>query len=324
MADNRVQHFGNAQAELTAAAEGNVLVDLSHLGLLELTGEDTLTFLQGQVTNDVKQLDGSNSQYAGYCTAKGRLLATLLLWKAGDAHYLQLDGGIAPMVMKRLTMYVLRSKVKIADAGDKLVRLGISGNGVEQTLAAIFPNVPQQPHQLARSNSLALLRLPGVMPRFELITPAEEAPALWQQLAQSSKPVGAAVWEWFDIHAGIPQVTAATQEEFVPQMLNLDILNGISFNKGCYTGQEIVARTHYLGKVKRRTHLAHVTTSVQAGDKVYGADSDEAVGLIVNATPAAQGGYDLLAEIRLESVEAGPVRLESGATLQLQELPYGL
>lgn len=322
--DNRIQHFGQSKADLSAAADGNIMADLSHLGLLELTGEDTETFLQGQVTNDIKQLDGTNSQYAGYCTAKGRLLATMLLWKKDDSLYIQLDGGIAPAVMKRLTMYVLRSKVKIADAGSRFVRIGISGKQAEAKLASVFPAVPAQPHQSATYGNTVLLRLPGMAPRFQIIVPIEAAQALWQQLSQSFTPVGAQAWEWLEIRAGVPQVTTATQEEFVPQMLNLDLLGGISFKKGCYTGQEIVARTHYLGKVKRRTYLAHAHAEVQAGAKVYGTDSAEPVGMVVNAAHAPQGGYDILAEIRLESVEAGAVRLENGANLELLELPYGL
>lgn len=324
IADSCVRHFGQPQAELTAA-NGSVMADLSHLGLLELTGDDTETFLQGQITNDVKLLDGSNSEYAGYCTAKGRLLATMLLWKRDQAHYIQLDGGIAPTVMKRLTMYVLRSKVKIVDARERLVRIGVSGNNAEAGLAVAFPTVPSQPHQFVVHNDIALLRLPGIEPRFEIIVPAEAAPALWKQLAQKFLPVGASVWEWLEVRAGVPQVTAPTQEEFVPQMLNLDLLGGINFKKGCYTGQEIVARTHYLGKVKRRTYLAHTSAAtIKAGDKVFGTDTAEPVGLVVNAAPAPKGGYDLLAEIRLESVEAGALKLEDGTALELLELPYGL
>lgn len=327
VSDSRVLDFGNSPAELSATADDNVLVDLSYLGLLGLVGEDCATFLQGQVTSDVCLLTGGNSQYAGYCTAKGRLFATLLLWKQGDAYFAQLDGGITPAVMKRLSMYVLRSKVKIADAGDKLVRIGIAGADSIKALAAAFPDIPQQPHQLVMHENATLLRLPGSAPRFECIAAPDTASTLWEQLAQDCKPVGAPCWEWLDIRAGIPQVSAATQEEFVPQMLNLDLLDGINFSKGCYTGQEIVARTHYLGKVKRRTQLAHVegTEPPKPGDMVYGTNSTESVGMVVNAAPARSGGFDLLAEIRLESLEAGTLhwKAQDGPTLQLLALPYG-
>jgi len=328
MVDGRVQHFGNSAAELAATAAGSgILTDLSHLGLLELTGEDTATFLQGQVTNDVRQLDGSNSQYAGYCTAKGRLLATLLLWQQGDAIFAQMDGSITAAVMKRLGMFVLRAKVRIADAGENRVRFGIAGDSSAQALAEVFATLPQLPHQIATHGDTVVLCLPGTTPRFEIVAPADAAPALWQQLSRHCKPVGAPCWEWLDIRAGIAGVTAATQEEFVPQMLNLDLLGGINFKKGCYTGQEIVARTHYLGKVKRRTQLAHIASeqTPQAGDDVFGSGTAEPVGKIVNAAAAPAGGFDVLAEIRLESLEAGPLRwkAQDGPVLELLALPYG-
>jgi folate-binding protein YgfZ len=333
MVDGRVQHFGSPAAELAVTAAGSaILTDLSHLGLLELTGEDTATFLQGQVTNDVRLLDGSNSQYAGYCTAKGRLLATLLLWQQGDAIFAQMDGSVAAAVMKRLGMFVLRAKVRIADAGENRMRFGIAGEGGTKALAEMFPALPQLPHQIATHGDTALLCLPGTAPRFEIVTPADAAPALWQQLSRHCKPVGAPCWEWLEIRAGIASVTAATQEEFVPQMLNLDLLGGINFKKGCYTGQEIVARTHYLGKVKRRTQLAHIASeqtpqaqAPQAGDDVFGSGTAEPVGKIVNAAAAPAGGFDVLAEIRLESLEAGPLRwkAQDGPVLELLALPYG-
>ncbi|EEF23326.1 Protein ygfZ, putative [Ricinus communis] len=201
LADSRVQHFGQPQAELAAAAEGDVMADLSHLGLLELTGEDTQAFLQGQLTNDIKLLTGSNSEYAGYCTAKGRLLATMLLWKQGDTHYAQLDGGIAPTIMKRLSMFVLRSKVKIADVSTVKVRIGLSGRQAETALSGLFPAIPAQPHQLVVHNEATLLRLPGIVPRFEIVASTDAALALWNQLAVKLKPVGSAVWEWLEIQA---------------------------------------------------------------------------------------------------------------------------
>jgi hypothetical protein len=168
----------------------------------------------------------------------------------------------------------------------------------------------------------AIIKLPGNQPRFEIFTDIANAPAIWNSLAQHAKVADAAYWELREIQAGIPEVYAKTQEEFVPQMLNLDLLNGINFKKGCYTGQEIVARTHYLGTVKRRTQLAHVdaTTQPNAGDDVLNSNGD-IVGKVVRCSPAYNGGYDLLAEIRLESVEAGPLNVNNSA-LNIQELPY--
>ncbi len=318
-------HFGNPAAELQAAAQGNVIADLSHLGLLQIEGDDAVTFLQGQVTNDVKQLDGHNSHYAGYCSPKGRMLALFLAFARNSRLYLQLNGGLAESIAKRLKMYVLRSKVAISNISDNSIRIGIAGPQAATTLNALFGDAPQAAHQVVSLETATLLQLPGTTPRFEIFTDAEHALDIWTQLQQTNAPVGASCWDWLDIQAGIPDVMPATQEQFVPQMLNLDLLGGINFKKGCYTGQEIVARTHYLGKVKRRTYLAHAAAGnlPAPGNPVFGADSTEPVGQVVMAAPAPGGGYDVLAEIRQESVEAGTVTC-NGQTLAIKPLPYPL
>jgi len=321
-----VLHFGDAVAELQATAHGNIINDLSHLGLLEVGGEDAANFLQGQVTSDIKALSNS-SQYAGYCTPKGRLLAFFLAFAHYDHIHLQLNGALKEAIMKRLKMYVMRSKVTITDVSDSIVRMAIAGADTPAALAVIFNTIPEQPHQIVSLDNGAILRLPGDTPRYQVFSTPEQAPEIWQTLSKTCKPVGSNCWEWLEVHAGIPDITSATQEQFVPQMVNLDLIGGISFKKGCYTGQEIVARTHYLGKVKRRTHLAHIdtTTPPQAGDLIYG-DGEDAVGMVVRATAAPDGGFNVLAEIRLESLQAGAVRLLSkdGAALKLMVLPYSI
>ncbi len=311
----------------SALDSGAMLCRLDHLGLIELAGEDVQTFLQGQLTNDTSLITESRSQIAGYCTAKGRLLATLLLWKTPEGVCAQLHGGIVAGVQKRLTMYVLRAKVTVADAAAKWARLGVAGQTSEEVLNRSLGALPKTPMETVQRNGATVIRLHGTMPRFEIIATPETASGLCAELKNSCIETDVAVWEWLEIQAGVPQIGPGTQEEFVPQMANLDLLDGISFKKGCYTGQEIVARTHYLGKVKRRTRLAHVLAEKlpQPGEPVYGVASAEPVGMVINAAPAADGGVDLLAEIRLESVEAGALRLagQDGPVLQLLDLPYG-
>ena len=329
MAGDRVMDFGGASAELQAASNGNVLADLSHLGLLQIDGPDATTFLQGQVTNDVSQLSGSNSHYAGYCTAKGRLLALFLVFAHHNYLRLQLNSALTESVMKRLKMYVLRSKVSINDVSDSIIRLGLTGKHSTEALQQLFTSAPQQPYELISHENATLLRLPNAManstPRYEIFTTPEHAQAIWLQLKQGAVPAGAASWEWLEIQAGIPDIEPATQEAFVPQMVNLDALGGINFKKGCYTGQEIVARTHYLGKVKRRTQLAHIAASKapKPGDDIFSVDGNEPVGKLVRVATAPQGGFDMLAEIRLESLAAGRVRWNS-SELEFSELPYSL
>jgi len=323
---DRVSHFGQAQQELQSTAHDTIIADLSHLALLQVDGEDAVTFLQGQVTNDVKLLDGSNSHFAGYCTPKGRLLALFLAFAHHDHVHLQLHGALKEPVLKRLRMYVLRSKVTLTDVSDSIVRFGVAGPQATAAIEKVFGTAPQAVHGLASLDTANLLRLPGDTPRYEVFCKSEHATALWNQLQAFAKPVGAACWDWLEIQAGIPEVSPATVEAFVPQMLNLDLLNGINFKKGCYTGQEIVARTHYLGKVKRRTLLAHIPGAQlpQAADPVFGSETTEPVGQIVRAAPAPAGGFDILVEVRSESVAAGGLRWAAldGTALTLLPMPY--
>lgn len=325
--DNRIEHFGNPQAELLATANETILTDLSHFGLLQISGEDAVTFLQGQVTNDVKQLDGSNSHYSGHCTPKGRLLAVFLVWSVQNNLYLQLNGTLTEAILKRLKMYVMRSKVSITNATESLIRLGVSGKNSETALQSVFKNMPAQVHELSTQENGTLIRLPGVNPRFEIICSIEHAPAIWAQLQTLCKPVGAACWEWLEIQAGIPDITTATQEAFVPQMVNLDALNGINFKKGCYTGQEIVARTHYLGTIKRRTQLAHIggLESPQIGDDVFFSNGTEPAGKIVRVAASPQTGFDVLAEVRKQDAETETAvhwKSSAGVALSPLSLPY--
>jgi len=302
-----------------------VICDLAHLGLLELQGADTFTFLQGQVTNDVKQLNGKTAHYSGYCNPKGRLLALFLAFAHQEHIHLQLPKDLIAPIAKRLKMFVMRSKVEVQDVSDSIIKIGINGAKAIELLSALFSTIPQNDYELVTLENGALIKLPGNQPRFEIFTDISKAPAIWNNLSQHAKTVNAAYWELLEIQAGIPEVYPVTQEEYVPQMLNLDLLNGINFKKGCYTGQEIVARTHYLGTVKRRTQLAHVdhsATPPNPGDNVLNSNGD-IVGKVVRCAPSYNGGYDLLAEIRLESVAAGPLNVKD-STLNILELPYAL
>ena len=319
-----ISSFGNIQNELICTQNQNIICDLSHLGLLEISGDDAVTFLQGQVTNDVKLLNASNAHYTGYCSPKGRLLALFFAFSHHQKLHLQFNQKLLEPISKRLKMYVMRSKVSINNVSDTVVKIGLNGNDVPALLATFFSHIPTQAYESFSEENATLIRLAGNSPRFEIICETERAKQIWQSLKAKCKPVGRACWEWLEIQAGIPDIYVQTQEEFVPQMVNLDLLNAINFKKGCYTGQEIVARTHYLGKVKRRTHLAHIATSTppQAGDDVMNLNK-EAVGKIVRSAIAPTNGYSVLAEIRLESVETGDLFVND-TKLEIQALPYAL
>lgn len=319
-------HFGNPNIEKLAINQ-DIITALSHMGILEVRGEDAITFLQGQLTNDIKQLNGTNSHYSGYCNPKGRLLALFLAFAHQDHLHLQLPLCLIESIAKRLRMYVMRSKVTIEDKSDEIISLGIAGPNAESKIKALFNAAPKVAHELITLEDATLLRLPGEFPRYQVFTHHSHLERIWKALSLDTQKVGKSVWDYLEIQAGIPEITTATQEAFVPQMVNLDALDAINFKKGCYTGQEIVARTHYLGKVKRRTQLAHINTEEMplAGDMVQLAGHEEAIGQIVRAAPSPKGGVDALIEIRLdnlESTEEFPVW--KGNKLEFKALPYSL
>jgi tRNA-modifying protein YgfZ len=321
----RVAHFGRPEEELHAAKNANVLCDLSHWGVIRFSGSDAQNFLQGQFTNDVRKLNPSTSQYGAYCTPKGRMLASFLLCRSADSYLMQLPSALREPIQKRLAGYVLRSKVAICDASEESVRLGLAGAGAPGLVHRVFGSVPQAANDLIEHDLGLVARLAA--DRFEILAAPQAAPALWQALSEVATPAGAACWDWLVIHAGVPVITPATQEQFIPQAVNFDLIGGLNFQKGCYPGQEIIARTHYLGKLKRRMFLAHIAsgTAPQPGDEVYAADtSDQAVGTIVNSAPAPDGGYDVLAAVLIESVQAGQVRWKAGPPFKFMPLPYAL
>lgn len=328
ISDGRVLDFGNAANELAAAQGGTVMADLSQLGLLAFSGEDTTEFLQNQFTNDVRGLGAEGAAWNGYCSAKGRMLANFLMWKSGADTCLQMSGDIREAVLKRLKMFVLRSKVSGRDASDENVRLVLAGPQAAAAIAEAGLAMPEGTMKTQANAQGQTVRI-GT-DKFVLAVAPEKAPAVWAALAKHAAPVGTAAWDWLRLSSGIPMIVAATQEEFVPQMVNWEVLGGVSFQKGCYPGQEIVARTQYLGKLKRRMYLAHLDSSEApaAGDNLYTPDMEgQASGMVVNAAPAPGGGFDLLAVAQIESVAAKqPIHWKSadGPVLALKAQPYQL
>lgn len=324
--DGAVRDFGDPPAERRAARDGAVLVDLSHLALIHAGGADARTFLNGQLTSDVAALDSDSSQLGAWCSAKGRMLALfrVLPWTGG--YLLQLPGVLREEVSRRLRLYVLRAKVTLAPAETQLVRLGLAGSDAPALLHETLGAAPGGDNRLApAAGGVVVLRVPGAHPRFELLVPAERAPALWQTLARKATPAGIGVWTWHEVMAGLPEVLPATRELFIPQETNLDLLGGVSFTKGCYTGQEIVARVHYRGRVKQRMYRARVEAErvPQPGETVHAVGASQAVGRVVIAARGPEEGCDLLAVLYSDKIDA-ELHLGSadGPRLTIEALPY--
>jgi folate-binding protein YgfZ len=327
--NDRVQHFGDAVRERRAAAKENVLADLSHLSLIRARGTDTQNFLNGQLSNDLRLLDATHSQLAAWCSPKGRMLAIFQLFRRGDDTLLQLPASLVETTLKRLKMFVLRAKVTLDRVDNELVSLGISGLEAEKLLRDAAGFAPTVVDGCETRNDITAIKISGPQPRFEIIAPADTARKLWDAFKNKAAPVGPPVWQWLDIMAGIPSVVPETSEAFVPQMTNLEILGGVNFKKGCYPGQEIVARMQYLGKLKQRLYRAHFegNATPRPGDAIFAPDfPGQSAGTVVVAQSAPDNGFDLLAVIQISSAEVGDLHLGSGKgpVISLESLPYSV
>ena len=327
---SRVTGFGDPAREFESAVAKNVVADLSHLGLLCALGPDVEEFLQGQFSNDVSQTSEQHSQLSSYCSPKGRMLAIFLLFRRDNIFYLRLPRETLDSFLKRLGMFVLRAQVTLADASDRLIRIGLAGASVADALQDLIEIIPKAPYDVVQQDTITIIRIPGPQPRFEVYGPLGAMQAHWETLAKTCTPVGAGPWELLDILAGIPTIYPGTVDTFVPQMANLELIDGVNFTKGCYPGQEIVARTKYLGKLKRRMYLGRIQTEQppQPGNELFPAsgDTEQAAGKLVLAQPHPDGGYAALAVLKMSVVETGGVRVGEvdGPMMELEELPYSL
>jgi folate-binding protein YgfZ len=326
-AGNGFADFGDLTAELKAARDATVVAPLADFGLIRATGEEAAPFLHNLLTNDVKGLAPDGVRFAGLCTAKGRLIASFHIWHSETNDLiLMLSEDVLAGILKKLSMYVLRSKVKLSDASEERVLIGLAGPDAEAALQEIGATVPF-PMQAVPFEHGQAIRLDER--RLVLAIEPAAAPAVWEKLAAKARPVGTAAWRWLEIAAGQPRIVAATQEAFVPQMANFETtaVGGVSFTKGCYPGQEIVARAQYLGKVKRRMYRAHLESEIAPGADVFAPETgDQHCGAIASAAPAPDGGYDALVVVQASCAEAGQVHVgaPNGPRLDFAALPYAV
>ncbi len=291
-------------------------VPLTHWSVLRALGPDATSFLQGQLTNDVASLTLSEVRLAGFCSAKGRLQASFLVWRAGpDELLLACAASVLAATLKRLSMFVLRAKCKLSDASGEVALTGIVGPGVDALMPAAAAwsklDAPQG----------ALLRLPAVagVPRCIVA-------GLAQAQLDGGAPLALDTWRALEVRSGIALIEAATVDQFVPQMLNFELVGGVDFQKGCYPGQEIVARSQYRGTIKRRMFVFTCGAPAQAGQEVFhSADAAQPAGMVVNAAPAGAGCVALV-EVKLAAFDQGSLHLGSvnGPVMHVGSLPYAL
>lgn len=309
-----------------ALAQG--AIRLADWGVIRAQGADAASFLHGQLTQDVLQLDEARVRLAGYCSPKGRLLASGLLWRSGPDEWLwACSADVLPAALKRLSMYVLRARCKLSDASAELHLHGLVGNAATQWLGADAPSAAW--HRLGSERG-QVLRLPdghidggaagrSAVARYVLAAPALQAPPALPALE-------AGAWEWLEAGSGIARIVAATVEQFVPQMVNYEVVGGVNFQKGCYPGQEIVARSQYRGSVKRRGVVFDAAAPTRPGVEVFhDADPTQPAGQVVNAG-SWRGAHRALVEVKLGALDSGSLHLggADGPLLSTAEQPYDL
>jgi len=305
---DEILNFGDAVSELEAARHQTILVPLTHLGLIEVSGDDARTFLHNQFTSDINHLGIDQVQHSAWCTAKGRMQASFVVWREAGVFRMIVSGDLEAASLKRLQMFVLRSRVRLQALTESRLLLGLSGQHAGAALADAGLPCPAVPMTMVLGTQASVIGLDTN--RYIVAVEQQAGAALWQKLALKARPAGLPVWRWLDVQAGFPLVTAATKEEFVPQMADFEKLGGVSFHKGCYPGQEIVARTQYLGKVKRHLYRVRSDQVLDAGADLHSPDNpDQACGKIVSGAPSPAGGYEALAVV--QSNFAGNLHLGS-------------
>ena len=311
----------------TAALEGSIRCVLDDRGLLAFHGSDAVAFLNGQVSTDVHALSPGDSALTSWSDARGRLLAVGRLYADTDRLLFELPADLLESTRQRIARYVLRADVTIADESADWARIGVAGQSTAVVLSAHTGPLPDEPGSSTRTDQgVLIVCLGGTRPRWELVGPPATIASLWDALADHATAGTADTWRLLDVEAGLPVVHAETTERFVAQMLNLDRLGALDFRKGCYPGQEVIARTHYLGRIKRRMRLLRVPeadTPARPGTPVHAADGTPA-GEIVESAAHPDGGSLVLAV--LHEGATGPLTLGSaeGPGAEFLNLPYAI
>ena len=295
-------------------------VRLADWGVIRAQGADAATFLHGQLTQDVLHLDRAQARLAGYCSVKGRLLASVVLWRSADDEFmLACSADLLATALKRLSMFVLRAKCKLSDASGEVSLYGVVGAAATGWLgdAAL-----RTAWAVGAAGSAQVIRLPDAMglPRILVARPSSLAPAPWPE-------VSAADWNWLEVRSAVTRIMAATSDQFVPQMVNLELVGGVDFQKGCYPGQEVVARSQYRGTLKRRAMLFDCDALPAPGQEIFHSqDPGQPAGMVANAAPNPGGGFSALVQVKLAALEHGTLHLGSadGPLLRPLVLPYAI
>lgn len=312
--------------DIKAADDDTIICDLSQFDTVIVAGEDAAKFMQGQFTNDVNDVDDNHSQLSAVCNNKGRMIANFRLFRYQQNYFLSLKSDLTEKTIQHLQNYLLRAQVAIQDVSDQLIHIGVSGPAAAEMLSPFFDHLNQEFDSVSSNEDYIAIRIADEKPRYEVFCSLDKAISLWEKISEHCRIVSPAIWDYLNIQAGLPLIDASTSEEFVPQMVNMDLINGVSFTKGCFTGQEIIARTHYLGKQKRRTYRISIDSDIEPinGSQLATDTSTENqyIGTVVTNHKTDDGSYEALAVIQIAASD-GQLKLKQGdSKISLLNLPY--
>lgn len=319
--DDRIDFSTPDQARL--AVDGTVMTPLVHLGVLDIQGPGAERFLQGQTSAQVTLADGNFAPLTVFCTSKGRVLANAQLWRLADNHFrLLLHRSLVASLASHLGKFSPFYKVTL-EAGDDLALLGLIGREAVALAEANFDIVAPTVWHQAGIDDIQVLGHPGPRPRLIVCLPTDQAIDIWHGLAAQATPVSNAIWRLHDIQAGLVWMNDDQSDAYLPQMVNWEALGGISFKKGCYTGQEVVARAHFRGQVKKRMVRAQLDGGLlpEIGSPVED-DEGKRLGEVVSAELDAYQQAEILAVLSIKK-DTGPLHV-AGQKLKLLKLPYAI
>ena len=305
----------------------NFIAPLTHYGILTIEGPDSATFLQGQTTCNINDIDDRHSVPGAYCTAKGRLVSSFHAARSDGEHYhLRMRRDIVDNTQQVLGKYIVFSKAEQRNDCEEFIVFGLQGENAKIAIAEAFGSAPVKQHECIGNNGNIAIAIDESTPRFECWIRQEAVATLWPPLSKNLTPVGSSVWERLIIELGLGQISKPTIEMFIPQMLNMHLTGEISFNKGCYTGQEVVARMHYRGKLKRQMYRIRLETDTvpAAGTGLFRAQSDQSIGNIVNAARISSTMCEALAVITIDDVNNNRVFVNPDIPVEILSLPYAI
>ena len=296
----------------------NGVTPLTHLGVIKVEGEDAAKFIHGQLTQDFSLLDLDSARLAAFCSAKGRMQASFIGLKRSTGEILLIcSRDLLPATLKRLSMFVMRAKARLSDATEQYALFGLAGDAI-QTIAGHADSAWAK----ADFGDVSVVNL----------YPADATPRqLWiapmGTPAPAGSPLAEDLWAWSEVRSGVATLTTPLVEAFVPQMLNYESIGGVNFKKGCYPGQEVVARSQFRGTLKRRACLVHCDTALAPADEIFSSqDSEQSVATVVQVAKSPAGGFDALISGQISALEAGNLHagMVDGPAVFVQPLPYCL